>query len=133
MPASALVEGLGQPAFGVDGRGGAGAGRGDGLAVDVVDDVTAGEDAVDGGARRRVLDLDVAGVVELELAGEQLAARVVADGHEDTGDGELLDGAALDVGQPDAGDGVAAEDVGDLLAELPADLLVVLGPLLHDL
>src|SRR6476660_6992784 len=33
--ASALVEGLGEPALGVDRRGRAGAGRGDGLAVDV--------------------------------------------------------------------------------------------------
>src|SRR4051794_3308069 len=132
-PRSALVEGLGQPALGIDRRGGAGARRGDGLAVDVVDDVTAGEDAVDVGARRRVLHLDVAGVVELELAGEQLAARVVADRHEDTGDRELLGRAALDIGQPDTGDGVGAEDVGHLLAELPADLLVVLGALLHDL
>src|SRR3954447_12155265 len=72
-----LVEGLGQPALGVDARCRAGARRGDGLAVDVVDDVAAGEDAVDGGARRRVLHLDVAAVVELELAGEQLAAGVV--------------------------------------------------------
>src|SRR3954454_4537776 len=120
--ASALVEGLGQPALGVDRRGGTGARRGDRLAVDVVDDVTAGEDAVDVGARRRVLHLDVAGVVELELAGEQLAARVVADRHEHPADRELLGRAAPDVGQPDAGDCVAAEDVGDLLAELPADL-----------
>src|SRR3954468_9078465 len=121
MPASALVEGLGQPALGVDRRGGAGARRGDGLAVDVVDDVTAGEDAVDVGARRRVLHLDVAGVVELELAGEQLAPGGVTDRHEPPAYRELLGRAGLDVGQPDAGDGVAAKDVGDLLAELPAD------------
>src|SRR3954447_13359363 len=75
---SALVEGLGEPALGVDGRSGAGTRRGDRLAVDVVDDVAAGEDTVDVGARARVLDLDVALVVELELAGEQLAARVAA-------------------------------------------------------
>src|SRR3954468_5994557 len=42
---SALVEGLGQPALGVHGRGRTGAGGGDGLPVDVVDDVTGGEDA----------------------------------------------------------------------------------------
>src|SRR5690349_16833544 len=46
-PSSALVEGLGEPALGVDGRLGAGAGRGDGLPVDVVDHVAAGEHAVD--------------------------------------------------------------------------------------
>src|SRR6476469_705659 len=87
---SALVEGLGEPALGVDGRGRAGAGRGDGLAVDVVDDVAAGEDAVDVGAGARVLDLDVARVVELELAGEQLAARVVPDRHEQAADRQGL-------------------------------------------
>src|SRR5215211_1062247 len=52
---SALVEGLGQPALGVDRGGRAGAGRGDGLAVDVVDHVTAGEHAVDVRARAGVL------------------------------------------------------------------------------
>src|SRR4051794_24349295 len=92
---SSLVEGLGQPALGVDGRRRAGAGRGDGLAVDVVDDVTAGEDAVDVGTRRRVLHLEVAGVVELELAGEELAAGVVADRDEHAGDRQFLGGAAL--------------------------------------
>src|SRR3954471_1573313 len=119
-PGSALVEGLGQPALGVEGGGGAGAGRGDGLAVDVVDDVAAGEHAVDVGARGRVLDGDVAGVVELELAGEQLAARVVADRDEHPGDRQLLGGAAVDVDEPDTGDGVGAQHVGDLLAQRPA-------------
>src|SRR3712207_5169353 len=130
---SALAEGGGQPALGVDGRRGAGAGRGDGLPVDVVDDVTAGEDAFDVGPGGRVLDLHVALVVQLELADEQLAARVVADSHEDTRDRQLLGGAGADVGQLDAGDGLVAQDVGDLLAERPADLVVVLRPLLHDL
>src|SRR3954451_22738727 len=74
---SALVEGVGEPALGVDRRRGAGARRGDGLAVDVVDDVATREDAVDVRACTRVLDLDVALVVELELTGEQFAARVV--------------------------------------------------------
>src|SRR5689334_7802749 len=64
MP-SALVEGLGEPAFGVDPGGRAGAGGGDRLAVDVVDDVAAGEDARDVGPRGRVVDLDVAGLVQL--------------------------------------------------------------------
>src|SRR3982750_3810105 len=92
--ASALVEGLGEPALGVDRRRGAGARRGDGLAVDVVDDVATGEDAVDVGAGARVLDLDVALVVELELTGEQLAARVVPDGDEQAADRHRLAGAS---------------------------------------
>src|SRR5215210_1236149 len=132
-PPSALVEGLGQPALGVDRGGRAGAGRGDGLAVDVVDDVAAREDAVDVGARGRVLHLDVAVVVQLELTGEELAPGVVADGHEYAADVEGLGVPGLHVGHLDGGDGVLAEDVGDLLAQLPADLLVVLGALLHDL
>src|SRR5687767_2479492 len=130
---SALVEGLGEPAFGVDTGGRTGAGRGDRLTVDVVHHVAAGEDAVDVGAGRGVFDLDVAVVVELELPGEQLAARVVADRDEQAGHGQGLGSPGLDVGQLDGGDGALPEDVGDLLAQRPADLLVVLGALLHDL
>src|SRR4051794_21844935 len=129
MPGSALVEGLGEPALGVDRGGHTGAGRGDGLAVDVVDHVTAGEDAVDVRAGAGVLHLDVPLVVQLELAGEQLAARVVADGHEEPGDGQRLGRAAGQVGQLDTGHGGLAEHLGDLLAQLPPDLLVVLRPL----
>src|SRR3954453_23726861 len=69
-----LVEGLGEPALGVHRRSGTRAGRGDGLAGDVGHHVAGGEDAVDVGAGAGVLDLDVALVVELQLAGEQLAA-----------------------------------------------------------
>src|SRR6478735_4266438 len=96
MPGSALVEGLSEPALGVDRRRGPRAGRGDGLPVDVVDDVATGEHAVDVGAGAGVLDLDVALVVELELTGEQLAARVVPDGHEQPADRHGLGGAGLD-------------------------------------
>src|SRR3954467_5848802 len=98
-PASALVEGLGQPALRVDRRGRTGAGGRDGLPVDVVDDVATGEHPVDVGAGARVLDLDVAVVVELELPGEQLAARVVPDGHEQSADVQGLGRAGLDVGE----------------------------------
>ena len=48
---SGVVAGL-EPALGVDGGHAAGAGGGDGLAVDVVLDVAAGEDAVDVGGGR---------------------------------------------------------------------------------
>src|SRR3954451_20682799 len=107
MP-SAPREGLGGRTLGCERRRGAGASGGDRLPVDVVDDVAAGEDPVDVGAGARVLDLDVALVVELELAGEQLAARVVPDGHEKAADVERLGGAGLDVGEFDGGDGVLA-------------------------
>src|SRR3954447_25501834 len=130
---SALVEGLGEPALGVDRGGGPGARRGDRLPVDVVDHVTAGEDTVDVGACARVLDLDVTVVVQLELTGEQLAARVVPDRDEQSGHRHGVRAAVGHVGDLDAGDGAVAQHVGDLLAEGPADLLVVLGALLHDL
>ena len=75
-----------QPPLGVERGGAAGAGGGDRLPVGVVDEVAAGEDAVEVGAGRRCVDLHVAGVVEVDLAAEQLAARVVTDGEEQAGD-----------------------------------------------
>src|SRR3712207_7589925 len=60
--------------------------------------------------RGGVLDLDVALVVELELADEELAARVVPDRDEHPGDRQLLGRAGADVGQPDTRDGLVAED-----------------------
>ena len=53
-------------AFDVQSRSTSGAGGGDGLAVGVVDDVAAGEDAGDVGAGRAALDFDVSGVVEVQ-------------------------------------------------------------------
>src|SRR5258705_448259 len=59
--------------LGVEGRGAAGAGGGDGLPIRVVDDVAGGEHALDVGAGARRGDLHVALVVELDLPAEQLA------------------------------------------------------------
>src|SRR5690348_476456 len=67
---------VGQPALGVERGGTAGAGRGDGLAVGVVDDVAGREHAVDVGGGRRRGDLDVPVLVELDLALDQVGARV---------------------------------------------------------
>src|SRR5512140_2804110 len=72
----------GEPALGVDGALAAFARGADGLAVDVVGDVAGGEDPLDGRVRRRVLDLQVADVVHLELAAEERRVRLVADGGE---------------------------------------------------
>src|SRR5476651_678764 len=69
----------GQPPFGVEGGRTAGAGRGDGLAVGVIDEVAARKNTIEIGARRRLVDHDIAGGVKLDLAAEQFAARVVAD------------------------------------------------------
>src|SRR4051812_28753207 len=129
----ALVEGVGQPALGVDRGGRAGTGGGDRLAVDVVDDVATGEDSVDVGTGGGVLHLDVALVVELELTDEQLAARIVPDRDEHAARRHGLGRPAGHVGELHGVDRVLAQDVGDLLAQRPADLLVVLCALLHDL
>src|SRR3954449_10740354 len=78
---SRVVE-LGDVAFGVEGRRTAGAGSGDRLAVMVVDEVAAGEDAGQVRGRRGVCDERVALVVEIDLALDQLRAGVVPDGDE---------------------------------------------------
>ena len=70
---------VGEPALGVDRCGAAGAGGGDGLPVGVVDEVAGGEDAGRSRSRWSATHLDVAGVVEIDLALDELAARVVAD------------------------------------------------------
>src|SRR4051794_12212041 len=58
-------------ALGLDGRHAPAAGRGDGLAVDVVLHVAAREDPLERGSGRAALGEDVAVLVEVELAGEQ--------------------------------------------------------------
>src|SRR5437016_9620672 len=61
----------------------AGAGGGDGLAIDVIDDVAASEDALD--VRHRGIAMrqdDVAALVELELPGVDARVRRVPDGNE---------------------------------------------------
>ena len=65
------VRGGFEPAFGVDGGHAARPGRGDGLAVGVVLDVTAGEHPGDVGGGRAALGDEVAGGVDIELRVEQ--------------------------------------------------------------
>src|SRR5690606_7667432 len=124
---------VGQPALGIDSRLTAGAGRGDRLTVDTVHDVAAGEDAGDVGAGARVLNQDVAVVVQLHLALHQFAARVVAHGDEQAGYREFGFLAGLDVAHPYAGDAVLAENLGHDAVPQEADLLVGEGAILHDL
>src|SRR5205085_4358569 len=81
-----------QPALAVERGHAAGAGRGDGLAVDVVDGVAAGEDALDvrdGGVVMR--QDDVALLVELDLSLVDRSVRRVADGDEEPLRGEVVD------------------------------------------
>src|SRR6185436_498995 len=125
-----------QPALAVERGHAAGAGGGDGLAVDVVDGVAAGEDALDvrdGGIVVR--SDDVAALVELELPRVHLRVRRVADGDEEPLGGEVGDFVRLQVAQLQRGDAafLRADDFvdGGVVAEL--DLRIGESPLLHDL
>src|SRR5687767_4762441 len=84
-----LVVERGDEALRVEGGGAAGAGGGDGLAVVVVDEVAGGEDVGEVGLRGGVVDEHVAVVVEVDLASEQLRARVVPDRDEEPRDGQV--------------------------------------------
>src|SRR5690606_7899293 len=66
----------GQVALRVEGRRAASAGGGDRLAVGVVNEVAAREHAGQVGLRRASLDEDIARVVEVDLALDELVARV---------------------------------------------------------
>ena len=68
-----------QVPLGVERATAAGAGGGDRLPVGEVDQVADGEDAGEVGLRARLVDLDVAVVVQVDLALDQLRARGVAD------------------------------------------------------
>ena len=81
----------GQEALGVQGGGAAGAGGGDRLTVDVVDQVAGGEDAGQVRPGAGGVHQHVAGGVQLDLAADQLRARVVADRHEQALDGQNED------------------------------------------
>ena len=120
--------------LGVDGRHATRAGRGDGLAVDVILDVAAREHAGYVG-RRAAPRHDVAVRVEIHVAADQAGVGDVPDGDEDAVDGELLDGAGLDVAQHHAGNHAARHvlDLVDHRIELERDLLVGPRLVLHDL
>ncbi len=75
-------------ALGVERSRATGASGGDGLAIDVVDEVAAGEDTGDVGLRRRVLDQDVAIVVKVDLSTQQLRAGIMANRDEQARHGE---------------------------------------------
>ena len=96
----------------VQGRAAAGTGRRDRLLVGGVGDVTAGEDPGDAGALRRRFNLDVAGLVELEDVGDELAARNLSNGDEQT---RCLEPAAV------PGDGVLQGDAGQRVLAVKLD------------
>src|SRR3546814_9043586 len=67
-----------------------GPGGGDGLAVDLVHHVAAGEDAGHAGARAAGLDLDIAVAVELEMTLEQVGRGRMARSEEHTSELQSL-------------------------------------------
>ena len=77
-----------QPAFRVDRRHAARSRGGDCLAVHVILDVPAGEDALDVRGRAIVGD-QVAGVFHLQLSAEEIRVRAMPDGDEQPGDREV--------------------------------------------
>ncbi len=120
--------------FGLEGGHAAGAGGGDGLSVAAVLDVAAGEDAGDTG-QNVVLGLDVAVIVEVDLAVEHFGVGLVADAEEEAGDGKDGLFAGLDVADVEAGDGFlfdAADFLNDCVGE-ELDLGIGDGALEHDL
>src|SRR5215468_2201751 len=92
-----------QVPLGVEGALGAAAGRGDGLAVGVIDEVADREDPGELGLRGRLVDDDIALLAQLYLALDQLGPRPVADRDERAADLDVLLLAGLGVLQPDAG------------------------------
>ena len=78
--------GVAQVALGVERRLAAGPGGGDRLAIGVIDEVAGGEHAGAVRARRAALGDDVAVLVEVDLARDELGLRLVADGDEGAGD-----------------------------------------------
>src|SRR4051794_15857244 len=133
FPAGGSAVVVGEPALGVERGGAARAGRGDGLAVGVVDEVAAGEHAVEVGARGRRLNDDVALAVEVDLAAHELVAGIVADRDEKAGRVEVRALAGEHAAKGETFDLVRAEDVLDDGVPAELDLRVVAGPLLHDL
>ena len=93
--------GVAQVPLGVEGAHAAGAGGGDRLAVGVVDDVADGEDAGQVGPGRAGLGDDVAVLVGVDLALDDLRAGDVADRDEGAVGLDVLGLAGLGVAQPD--------------------------------
>ena len=92
-----------QVPLGVEGAHAAGPGGGDRLAVGAVDDVADGEDAGEVGPGRAALGEDVAVLVGVDLAGDDLRFRDVPDRDERPFGREVLDLVGLGVAQPDLG------------------------------
>ena len=121
-----------QPTLGVDGGHAAGAGRGDGLAIHMILNITTGEHALDIGMRSGVGE-QVPVVFEIELTDEEVGVRSVPDGHKNPGHGKFALFAGVRVHQGHARDGLFAVDRRHTGIPGEADLLVGEGTVLHDL
>jgi len=92
-------------AFGIKRRHAPGTGAGDRLAIDVILDVSSGKDPLDAGGRGKAMAAaarDDVAVVQFQLPNKELGVGLVADGHEDAMNGDLLGGAAIAVFDADA-------------------------------
>src|SRR5436305_895837 len=124
-----------QVALGVERAHAAGASGGDGLAVGVVDDVADGEDALEVGAGGAGLGDDVAVLVGLDLALDDLRFRHVADRDEGVVGLDLLLLAGVDVAEADLLEFAAltGEELERLQRVAELDVVLFLRSLEHDL
>ena len=122
-----------QVPLGVERAAGAGPGGGDRLPVGEVDEIADREDAGEVGPRRRLLDLDVAVVVQVDLAGDERRAGDVADRDERSADLDLGDLVGLGVAEPDPIEGavVAGDELLRDERRLELDVGRLAGPVLH--
>src|SRR5258706_12006820 len=127
-----VVEGL-EVALGLERRHTSGAGRGDRLPVNVVLHVAGRENPGPRGHGRAGPGHDVAALVEVELAGEELGVRVVPDRHEQARHRKLGVGAGLDITELQRLDATAALHARDRAVPEELDLRVRERTVLHDL
>src|SRR5208282_719691 len=122
-----------QEALGFDGGHAAGAGGGDGLAIDVVLHVAGDEHALDArfGA---VFGHQVAGRVHFKLAAEDFGVGIVADGHEQAVSGQIHGLAVPGLAQAHAFDSALGrvDHVGHYVGREEADLFVMPRAVQHD-
>src|SRR6266478_3744618 len=125
-----------QPALGVNGRHTATASRSDGLAIDVIDDITSGKHPSDTRLCRPWCRDDVALGVQCELPAEQSRVGNMTDSHEHAVSPDLTDFISCDVAYlyplHAATRTGLAEHVLDHRVPHEADLLVLQGAFLHD-